>query len=402
MKLSDELRQKLAELKASAEVLMTKEGAKADEINAKADEIKTMKAKLEFQIQKEADEEAEAAAKIKDKKDPELGKKKNQNIEDKNLELRVFAKVMSGRPMEGENEIKALSTLTDKDGKLLIPSDVQTAISTWIRSYTDMATYVAHEPVTNPSGSRIFEVEADAVPFDDVAELTVIPDMGSPEFQKISYACNYYKGMLKIPNELLKNEAGGLLAYISQWIAKKQVATRNIMAFYADGSKAEGLLGMTTGGIVVDKTLTVPVTLKYIDNALNVILPMAISRSAECRIYTNQTGFNYLVSLEDKQGRKYLQQDVTNPAIYRYSGKEIVVFDDKQLRNATIATKSQFPIVIGNLKEAMKMFELEGFSVETDRSRYFDEDATGMRVIGALTTKIFDTKAAVAVYSPLS
>lgn len=397
MKLSDELKAQLIQLKEEAKVLV-KDGVKASEINAKADEIEMIEARIRVQEQLEADEKSEIENKTKNIEN----KGDVKEMEDKNLQLRVFAKVMSGRPMEGDAEIKALSSLTDKDGKLLIPVDVQTAINEWLRDYTDMAQYVQHEPVSTISGSRVYEVEADAVPFGDVAELTTIPDMGSPEFQKISYTCNYYKGMLKIPNELLKNEAGGLLAYISQWIAKKQVATRNILSFYGTGAKADGFLGMTTGGITVDKTLTAPITLKYIDTVLNVTLPMAITRSSECRIYTNQTGFNYLLSLEDKQGRKYLQPDVTNPAIYRYSGKEVVVFDDKQLINETINAVEQFPILIGNLKEAMKMFELEGFQVETDKSRYFDEDATGMRVIGALTTKLFDIKAVVAAYSPLA
>jgi len=79
----------------------------------------------------------------------------------------------------------------------------------------------------------------------------------------------------------------------------------------------------------------------------------------------------------------------------------IVVFDDKQLKNEEIETKIQFPTIVGNLKEAMKMFELEGFLIESDRSRYFDEDATGMRVIGALDTKLFDKKAVKAYYSPV-
>ncbi|AQS09679.1 phage capsid family protein [Clostridium saccharobutylicum] len=396
MKLSDELKAQLAQLKEEAKTLAVKDGVKANEINAKADEIDIIEAKIRVQEQLEAEEKAE----VKDKTENLNVKGDAKEVKDKNLELKVFAKVMSGRQVTEENEVKALSSLTDKDGKLLIPVDVQTAINTWLRDYTDMAQYVQHESVSNPSGSRVYEVEADAVPFGHVAELTTIPDMGSPEFQKIEYTCNRYKGMLKIPNELLEDEAGGLLAYISQWIAKKQVATRNILAFYGTGAKADGFLGMTTGGIVVDKSLTAPVTLKYIDKVLNVTLPMAVSRSSECRIYTNQTGFNYLLSLEDKQGRKYLQQDVTNPAIYRYSGKEIVVFDDKQLRNETIDTKEQFPILIGNMKESMKMFELNGFITESDRSIYFDEDATGMRVKGALTTKLFDKKAVVAVYSP--
>jgi len=395
MKLSAELRQQLAKLRAEAKDLSIKDGVQAKEINAKADEIDVIEARIRVQEGIEADEEEAIKNKIKDVEP-------NKNEKDvKNLQLRVFAKVMSGRPMDGDNEIKALSSITGADGQLLIPVDIQTAINVWLRDYPDMAQYVQHEPVSTISGSRVFEVEPESTPFGDVAELTTIPDMGSPEFQKITYACNYYKGMLKIPNELLKNEAGGLLAYVSQWIAKKQVATRNIMAFYGTGTKTDGLLGMTTGGITVEKDLTVPVTLKQIDNILNVTLPIAIAKTAECRIYTNQSGFNYLIGLEDKQGRRYLQPDITNPAVYRYAGKEIVVFDDRHLLNATINTVSQFPIIIGNLQQAMRMFELEGFQVETDRSRYFDEDATGMRVIGALTTKIFDTKSACALYSPL-
>lgn len=393
MKKSDELKIKLEKAKEEAKSL-----TKAPEINAKISEIEDLKAQIKLAEIEEAEAAEEAETKIL--LNPE-GAKASIKAENKDLELKVFAKVMAGMPISEENEVKALSSLTDKDGKLLIPVDVQTAINTWLRNYTDMAQYVQHEPVKTISGSRVYEVEADAVPFDDVAELTTIPDMGSPEFQKVSFTCNYYKGMLKIPNELLKNEAGGLLAYISQWIAKKQVATRNILAFYGTGTNADGFLGVTKDGIAIDKSLTTPIELQYIDKVLNVTLPMAISRSAECKIYTNQTGFNYYIGLEDKQGRKYLQPDVTNPAIYRYAGKEIVVFDDRQLKNESIASKDQFPTVIGNLKEAMKMFELEGFQVETDRSRYFDEDATGMRVIGALTTKLIDKKAAVAVYSPI-
>lgn len=386
---SQELKIKLDELKNSASKLTD-----ATEIRAALKDIKDLKAQLELAEMEEEDERQRAASTAS-------ASQTRPVASNKNIELRVFAKAMSGRPMEGEEEVKALSSLTDKDGKLLIPVDVRTQINTWLRTYQDMARYVSMETTTTISGSRVYEVEADAVPFENVAELVSIPDVGSPEFQKIEYSCNYYKGMLKIPNELLKNEAGGLMSYISQWLAKKMVATRNIMAFYGTGVKADGLLGMTTGGINVDKTLKAPFVPKYLDNIINVKLPMAISASAECRIYTNQDGFNYMLTWEDKQGRRYLQEDLTNPGTYRYAGKTIVVFDNKQLKTETIDNKKQFPVIVGNLMEVMKMFELEGFQVETDRSRYFDLDATGMRVIGALTTKLFDKAAAEAFYSPL-
>jgi HK97 family phage major capsid protein len=394
MKVSDELRQTLATAQAEAKALVNDDKATVEQINAKTNEINLIKAKLDAQLLVEEGEEPKISTEI-----PVEGADKP--IDAKKLEVKVFAKALAGKPMEGEREIKALSSLTDANGKLLIPEDVQTSINTWLRNYNDMAQYASRETVNTISGSRVYEVEAESTPFAEVAELTTIPAIDEPTFQDIRYTCNYYKGMLKIPNELLKNETGGLMAYISQWIAKKMVASRNVLAFYADGTKAQGLLGVTDGGIVIHKDLTAPVTLDYIDNILNVSLPMAVSASAECRIYTNQTGFNYLLSLKDTTGKRYLQQDITNPAAYRYSGKEIVVFDDRQLKNETIATVSQFPVIIGNLQEAIKLFEHESFAIDTDRSIYFDEDATGMRVIGAMDTKLLDKKAAIAFYSPL-
>lgn len=394
MKKSDELKAQLQEIKNKAENL-----TKAEDIKNSIQEIKDLKAQIELAEMQEADAKAKAENEINNKTAKTVGQEPKEDIN--NLQIKVFAKVMSGRQMETDEEIKALSSLTDKDGKLLIPVDIRTAINTWLRNYQDMAQYVSMESTSTISGSRVYEVTAETVPFENVAELTTIPSIGSPEFQKIEYACNYYKGLLEIPNELLKNETGGLMAYISQWIAKKMVCSRNIMAFYANGTKADGLLGMTSGGITVKKDLTAPFTMKYLDTLLNVTLPMSISASGECRIYTNQDGFNYMLSWEDKQGRRYLQEDVTNPGTYRYAGKTIVVFDNGQLKTETIATKKQFPVIVGNLKETMKMFELESFQVETDRSIGFKNDTTCMRVIGALTTKLFDKEAATAFYSPL-
>ncbi len=397
---SQELLQILSSLKN--EVTNLQAAGKIDEAHAKLKEIEAKQKEYEVQKGIENMEKKEVENKINNGQMKVLKGDGVDNIKvsNINLEVSVFAKAMSNKPITEDREIKALSSLTDKDGKLTIPTTISTKIETWLRNYNDMAKYVDIQTVNTVSGSRVYEVEADAIPFEGVAEMTNIPDMGSPEFQKIEYTVNYYKGLLEIPNELLKNADSSLEDYISQWIAKKMVCSRNIMAFYANGNKADGLLGVDVDGIDIDKSLSEPIKLKDIDYVLNVELPMAISSSPECRLYTNQSGFNYLLSLEDNQGRRYLQQDITNPAIYRYSGKQIVVFDNNQLKNETIDSKEQFPLLVGNLREALKMFVLEGFKVETDRSIGFKNDTTVMRVIGALTTKLFDKKAVKAVYSP--
>lgn len=308
--------------------------------------------------------------------------------------VNTFLKHVRKIPLN-EAEKRQLSSNTDADGKLLIPKDIRTMINEFKRDEMDIIDYVTVEPVNTNSGSRNIEKDAAKTPFDEVAELVTIPDMGSPQFEKISYNVIDFKGIMEIPNSLLKDEDAGLMRYIAKWIAKKEVATHNALVFYADGTKMQGILGVSSGGINIDKSPTTPIAIKDFKTIFNKKLPSAIKKRA--KVITNQSGFNYLDSLEDVNGRPYLQPDPKKESEYKFLGKPVVVFDDDVLLNDT----DKAPFIIGDCKEAYVYFDREGKSIATSKEAGFDNDSTKVRAIMRGDGKFFDKKAVQVIYTPV-
>lgn len=308
--------------------------------------------------------------------------------------LDVFLKAVRSLPLN-EEEQRALSSNTDSDGAVLIPQDIRTKIKEFMRDEMDMYNYVTVEPVKTKSGSRVVEKEAEKTPFEGVAELVDIPDMGTPQFDKITWDIQDFKGLMEIPNSLLKDEDANLMRYIAKWIAKKQVATHNALIFYADGTKVDGILGVTSGGITIE-TLAAVIGIKGLKTVINKTLPTSIARRAT--ITTNQSGYNYLDTLEDANGKPYLQPDPRNASGYLFLGKKVIVFDDDVLRNNV---DGKAPIIIGDPKEAYTYFDREKLSIATSKEAGFENDSTKVRAIMRGDGSFFDKKALHAVYTPV-
>lgn len=308
--------------------------------------------------------------------------------------LDVFLKAVRSQSLN-EEEQRSLSSNTDEDGGVLIPQDIRTQIKEFMRDEMNMYEYVTVEPVKTKSGSRVVEREAAKSPFEGVAELVTIPDMGKPQFDKIVWDIQDFKGLMEIPNSLLKDEDANLMRYIAKWIAKKQVATHNSLIFYADGTKVDGLLGVTSGGLTIDKPVAA-IGIKGFKTILNKTLPSAIKKRAT--ITTNQSGFDYLDGLEDKNGRPYLQPDPRDESGYKFLGKKVIVFDDDVLLNDT----DKPPFLIGDPKEAYTYFDREKLSIATSKEAGFENDSTKVRAIMRGDGSFFDKKALHVVYTPVA
>lgn len=385
--MSKELRELLNQLEAKNKAmgeLLNKEGVTKEELEAVSNEIDVLEAKIEAQ-------------KKKDKIDGDFNKGEGRKVGGEEAEMSYKDAFLNAIRGKMTTEVKAqLSSGTDADGRLLIPQDILTRINELRRNYRDMYDYVNVESVGTLTGSRVIEKEADITPLEGVAELVTIPDMGSPQFAQIKYSINDYKGLLEIPNSLLKDENANLEGYLVKWIAKKLVATHNSLIFYADGTKVQGILGTTVDGFTSD-TLTDPATVKDFKSILNKKLPSAIATTS--KIFTNQTGFDYLDGLEDSFGRPLLQPDVTDSTKYKFLGKEVVVFDDAVLKNKD--TTGEVPFIIGDAKEAYTYFDRENISIATSTEAGFENDSTKMRVIARGDGKFVDTKALYILYTPL-
>ena len=362
MRKSDEIRQKLATLKNEATSLLNREGVTAEELRAKQAEIEAQEAALEIALKIE-----------KEAQNAQTGKKHESGLDDSQAAYtKAFYNVLRGKATVEDQLViqNALSSVTDADGGLLIPVDQQTEINELKRQYQALREFVTVEPVSTKTGSRVVEKDAETTAFAVLNEGDAIADTDSPQFTPIKYDIKDYAGILPIPNNLLNDTNTKIRAYLNRWLAKKSVATenKNILTVLKTGTK---------------KTIK---TIDDIKNIINVDLDPTISNNSI--VLTNQDAFNVLDKMKDADGNYLLEKDPTNPTKKLLSGKTVYVLSNKILPTNT----QNAPIFIGNLKEAVVLFDREQLSLLSTNigKDAFEKNLTNVRAILRHDVKKFD------------
>lgn len=272
----------------------------------------------------------------------------------------------------------AVTTDPDGDTGIIVPQDIQTRINELMRTLNDLSKYIRVETVNTLSGSRVLEKDEDMVPFAVVDEYGEIQEIDNPKFTPVTYKLIKRAGFLPLTNELLKDTDQNILSYVTNWIAKKHVVTKNslIIAILNSLNKK----GLTD--------------IKAIKKVLNVDLDPAISLSST--IITNQDGFQWLDEQEDGNNRPLLQDDITQPGKKLFKGRPIVVVANRTLPS-TGTTTVKAPFIVGNFKELMVLFtrgvyELASTNIGGDAWR---RDSTELRTITRDDCVKWDTESAV-------
>lgn len=373
-----ELLNKLNNLQDQASELMNKEGVTASEIKAKTDEIKSVKAMIE--AQKLLDEGKEFTPEGIELTGTAAKEQKKEKEEMQNNYKIAFLNAFRGKNSNEEIKIlNAMTPATDADGGLLVPKDIQIAINQYKRSLPQLETLINTIPVNRASGSRVFEKIATMTPLTNITDLTAdIDDMGSPQFENVQYAIKDYAGWMPVPNDLLDDSDQNISDYLTGWIARKSVVTRNSLI------------------LTLLATLT-PVNFadwKAIKKAINITLdPMLAAGSS---IITNQDGYQYLDTLVDGQNKPLLQPDLANPGAVKFSGKSVITVPNTVLVTTGTTTKKA-PMIVGNLPELITMFERKGHQIASTNvgGTAFRKNRTELRVIEREDLKLIDSAAAV-------
>ena len=266
----------------------------------------------------------------------------------------------------------------DGDTGIIVPEDVQTRINKLMRTLNDLSRHIRIEKVNTLSGSRVLEKDEDMVPFAVVDEYGEIEEIDNPKFTPVSYQLIKRAGFLPLTNELLKDTDQNILAYVTNWIAKKHVITKNsLIISILNSLSKKGLKDI-----------------KAIKKVLNVDLDPAISLSST--IITNQDGFHWLDEQDDENGRPLLQEDITRPGKKLFKGRPIVVVSNRTLPSTGTSTVKA-PFIVGNFKELMVLFtrgvyELASTNIGGDAWR---RDSTELRTIVRDDCVKWDTEAAV-------
>ena len=258
------------------------------------------------------------------------------------------------------------------NGGLTIPDDIQYAIHKLVRQFATLQNLVNVESVTTMTGSRTYEKLSDITPMSDLDDETAaIPDMDDPELTLIKYAIHRYAAIQTVTNSLLKDTVENILAWLSDWVAKKVTVTRNAKIIEAMGKPAK------------KPSIANFDDIKDLEN--NTLDP-ALMPSAS--FVTNQSGYNVLSKVKDAQGRYMLQRDVTQPDVYRLDGKTITVIADKWLPDIAGA----HPLYYGDLKQGITLYDREHMSLLSTNigAGAFEHDLYKIRVIDRFDVEVID------------
>lgn len=373
-KLLDSIKNKKQEVKDLCKAGKIEDAAKAKE------ELKDLQAQFDLLYDLEADKLDGMEGKVA-KGTAKKVLDKTKNIANAFVNA-IKAAVGKGALSDEDKEIlNSMNEGTDEDGGLTVPKDIRTAVKELRRSEDALENLVNVERVSTLSGSRVIERYADQTPFDNVDEAAQFPEVSTPQFEKIEYKVKKKGGILKVTQELLSDTAENIIGYLKKWIAKKAKATRNFMIV----AKIRE----------ITKDAEVPVEgLDELKKIFNILLDPAIALTAG--VVTNQDGYNWLDTLKDKDGKYILQPDPTKPTSTLLFGKyPVKKVSNKTMPSVAVEGGFKVPIVCGDLKEAITIFDRETLTVDISSSAgdLWGKDQTGIKVRERLDIQSVDEEA---------
>lgn len=317
--------------------------------------------------------EAQAQAVIEAPKAP----LNDEELEIKDQFVNDFKNLVYGNYTQIKNVVSSDETDGAGHAGLTIPKDIQTTIHLLVRQYDSLQEYVNVESVTTASGSRVYEKWSDITALAEIGtENGSIGDNTDPQLKTVEYLIKRYAGITTITNSLLKDTAENIIAWLSSWIAKKVVVTRNTKIIDA-----------------IDKLPTKP-TLKKWDDIIDLEAKVDPAIKPTSMFLTNTSGFTALKKVKNAMGDYLMERDVKSPTGYSIDGFPVKEVADRWLPNSSTAR----PLYFGDLKQAVTLFDRENMSLLATNigAGAFETDTTKIRVIDRFDVQTVDNEAFVA------
>ncbi|WP_254005357.1 phage major capsid protein [Enterococcus faecalis] len=255
--------------------------------------------------------------------------------------------------------------LTTVGAEAVIPVDRITKPEKQPETVVDLRQHVGRVPVTTGTGSYPI-LRANKNKMISVAELAKNPALANPEFTKVNYEIETYRGYIPVSQESLDDSDIDLGGLVAESIQRQSLNTSN----------AEIAAKLQTA---TAKTVTTIDDLKDIVN-------VAIDPAYNVKFIASQSFFNELDKMKDNDGRYLLQQDVTVASGYKLLGREVVVMADDVI-GKTAGDKVAF---VGDPLLFAKYFDRQQASV-----RWVDNDVYGQLLAGFIRfdVEVADTAA---------
>lgn len=376
-RIKNEIAEKTAQAKAFLADGENKDVGKATALLNEADNLKAEFTAEEKLFRFEQESAAEQSGK-------ELEKKAEKSSAEK------FVATIRGM-VRKDGTVTPMSEGVAADGGYTVPEDISTKIEKYPIEEFSVEPYITTENVTTNKGARTYEKRGTITPFATVTESGAIPAAATPKFERKTYAIGDRGGMIAVTNDLLADSTANVTAYLTEYLARKRIATINSEFFTA----------MTAG------TATSIADLKGIKKIINVTIGSAYNSM----ILTNDDGWNWLDCLEDKNGRPLLTpygelSNINKLGELSIGGSIVRVV---AVPNAIWAsTETHFPMIIGDTKAAFKRFDRQQMIIRIsdvaaiDGFNAWEQNGALMRAVLRDDAKVWDDKAFVYAQGPLS
>lgn len=298
----------------------------------------------------------------------------DEELEIKDQFVNDFKNLIRGNYTQIKNTVSSDETDGAGHAGLTIPKDIQTTIHTLVRQFDSLQQYVNVEHVSTTSGSRVYEKWSDITALTEIDEEgATIGDNDDPQLTTIKYLIKRYAGISTVTNSLLKDTAENIIAWLSNWIAKKVVVTRNVKIIEA-----------------IDTLPTKPTLAKW-DDIIDLEAKVDPAIKPTSMFLTNTSGFTALKKVKDAMGNYLMQRDVKSPTGYVIDGFPVKEVADRWLPNKGAAR----PLYFGDLKQAVTLFDRENMSLLATNigAGAFETDTTKIRVIDRFDVATVDGEA---------
>ena len=197
-----------------------------------------------------------------------------------------------------------------------------------------------------------------------VAELEANPKLAKPELLTVDWIIKTYRGAIPASNESI-TDAAQLQAIIKDALDQVILNTKN---------------SLISGVLKTAPTATAKDT-DGIKKIVNVDLDPAYEKS----IITTQSGFQFLDTLKDNDGRYLMQPDVTSPTGYRFLGLEV-----QPVADTLLGVQGDALAYIGDAKRFVKLFDRQEIQIGWNTNETFSQN---MLVALRLDVEAADTAA---------
>ncbi|ANN48674.1 capsid protein [Levilactobacillus brevis] len=263
--------------------------------------------------------------------------------------------------------------LNTSGASAVIPKELITPVFQLKQSTYNLAQYATVKQVSSGSGTYPISTSRQSAVLATKEELADIADVNANMFTEVPFDVKTRAGKIALSNEVVGDAEVDIVSEVKAQLQQ-----------LVDNTDNTQIMGLLTGTDFAKATATGIDDLKKI---FNVALDPALSKMW----LVNQSGFNYLDTLKDSEGRYLLQPNPTAPSGFTLLGAPVVMISDKLLANNADGT---FPMIAGDLSQAVAVFRRNQVTAQWDK---FDQFSQGLSVIVRNDYEVIDKSAVINV-----